>query len=101
MEALEGRLEFMRPFDTGRHVYVNWDPMIEHRVSHCDGLNPFTHPANQGAQMRYTEGMLPATLDILKRTLIFGITPFLAEEEVSRMTGLIRTAAMSATGVAA
>jgi len=96
MDALRGKLKYMRPFDTGRHVYVNWDPVLEHRVSHCDGMNPFRHPANQCAQMDYTPDMLPKTLDILKRTLVFEITPFLTEAEVAGITEAIRSAARGA-----
>ncbi|MFB3882835.1 MAG: DegT/DnrJ/EryC1/StrS family aminotransferase [Armatimonadota bacterium] len=101
MAALKGKLRYMRPFDTGRHVYVNWDPMLEHRASHCPEMNPFQHPANRGAQMNYTPDMLPRTLDILKRTLVFELTPFLTQDRIAEMTQVIRKAARSAAGVAA
>jgi dTDP-4-amino-4,6-dideoxygalactose transaminase len=96
MAALDGKLGYMRPFDTGRHVYSNWDPLLEHRVSYCDGLNPFLHPANQQSDMNYTADMLPQTLDILKRTLVFGLHPSMTEEKVVAMAGTIATAAKSA-----
>ncbi len=96
--ALKGKQRYMRPYDTGRHVYFNWDPMLEHRASHCDGLNPFRHPANENAQKNYAPEMLPKTLDILSRTLIFEITPFLTHDQVTSMTAAIRDAARSAVG---
>jgi dTDP-4-amino-4,6-dideoxygalactose transaminase len=85
MAALDGKLPFVRPFDTGRHVYCDWAPLLEHRASHSPGMNPFLRAANQGSQMDYTPDMLPNTLDVLKRTLIFNITPFLTEKETSGM----------------
>jgi len=70
-----------RPFDTDRHVYCNWRPILEHQAWHCDAMNPFLHPANQGAQMDYRPDMLPTTLGILKRTLFLNLSPFLTEDK--------------------
>ncbi len=57
------------PINSGKHVYSNWTPILEHRGAHCDALNPFKLKENQGLQMNYTQDMLPNTLDILKRTV--------------------------------
>ncbi len=81
-----------RPFDTDRHVYCNWTPILEHRAWHCDGMNPFLHPANQGAQMQYTPDMLPRTLDILKRTLLVNLNPFMTEDARLGIAQAISTA---------
>jgi len=85
METLKGRVGYMRPFDTGRHVYANWEPILEHRANHTEAMNPFLHPANSGCQMDYGKDMRPRTLDILKRTLLFTTTPFMEDEEISRV----------------
>jgi len=57
------------PIDSGKHVYINWAPIMEHRGGHCDAMNPFLMPENEGLNMEYSKDMLPNTLDILKRTL--------------------------------
>lgn len=84
-----------RPFDTGRHVYSNWDPILQHRAWHCDGMNPFLHPANQGANMNYTPDMLPRTLDMLKRTLNLPISPMMSEDEVTQLIKNVADAALT------
>ncbi|HEY3379058.1 MAG TPA: DegT/DnrJ/EryC1/StrS family aminotransferase [Armatimonadota bacterium] len=90
-------LNCWRPYDTGRHVYCNWTPILEHRVGHCDAVNPYLHPANQGAQMAYDPDMLPVTLDLLKRTLFLSLTPFLSEAEEGQIIDNITAAANQPT----
>jgi len=97
MELLKGSVGYMRPFDTGRHVYANWEPILQRRVNHTDAMNPFLHPANSECQMEYSKDMRPRTLDILKRILLFGITPFMADEEVSRVIDVVSEAYASAS----
>ena len=81
-----------RPYDTDRHVYSNWEPILEHRAWHCDAMNPFKHPANQDCQIHYTKDQMPRTLDILKRTLIISLTPFLTDAQVDAMIDGVRAA---------
>ena len=63
------------PIDTGRHVYVNWTPILEKRGAHHPSLNPFTMPENKGLQMDYSLEMCPKTLDLLKRTVYIPMDP--------------------------
>ena len=97
MDLLKGSVGYMRPFDTGRHVYANWEPILAHRVNHTDAMNPFLHPANSECQMEYSKDMRPRTLDILKRTLLFVIRPDMEDEEVSRVVDAVSEAYASAS----
>ncbi|MEI7831606.1 MAG: DegT/DnrJ/EryC1/StrS family aminotransferase [bacterium] len=86
MEALAAaNVSHMRPFDTDRHVYANWEPIINHRVMHCNALNPFNNPANAECRTEYTADMLPHTLDLMKRTLFLNLNPYMGEEAIVKI----------------
>lgn len=68
------------PIDSGRHVYSNWDPMLEKQAGSHRALNPFLMPQNQGLRMDYTAD-IPNTLDILRRTVFVHMNPDWTEEE--------------------
>jgi len=78
------------PIDSGKHVYTNWTPIMEHRGGHCDAMNPYLMPANQGLNMEYSENMLPQTLDILKRTLYISMHCDWTEETVNEKIAAIK-----------
>lgn len=54
----------------GRHVYLNWVPLVEKRA-YRDDVNPFLTEAGRDAC--FDESAAPRTLDILKRTVY--VTP--------------------------
>ncbi len=60
-----------RPFDTGRHVYSNWEPILK-QTTHHPKWNPW---ALARRKIRQTASCCPQTLDILKRTVAVGV-PF-------------------------
>ncbi len=68
------------PIDTGKHVYINWTPIMEKRAAHHPVLNPFNMPENKGLQMDYSADMCPRTLDILKRTVYIPMDPDASRE---------------------
>ncbi len=76
-EGVSGNL----PIDTGKHVYINWKPILEKRGSHHPALNPFNLPENKGLRMDYSANMCPKTLDILKRTVYVGMNPDRTRDE--------------------
>lgn len=51
--------------DSGRHVYTNWEPLLEQRSFHPK-MNAFKW-ANR--EITYTKDMCPKTLDILSRSI--------------------------------
>ena len=80
------------PIDSGRHVYTNWEPIMEKRGAHHPALNPFLMPQNQGCRMDYTIDMCPQTLDYLSRAVFISLNPDWDEREVERRVEACRDA---------
>lgn len=70
------------PRDTGKHLYYNWEPIIEHRVGHHPAVNPFNHPANQGLRINYDREMCPRTSDLVQRAVLMNMNPDWTDAEV-------------------
>ncbi|MGE4565695.1 MAG: DegT/DnrJ/EryC1/StrS family aminotransferase [Victivallaceae bacterium] len=64
------RHRISRFIDSGRHVYTNWEPLVQ-RQAYRDDVNPLLTPL--GLKQRYDEKGAPQTLDILRRTC--NVTP--------------------------
>lgn len=64
------RHQVARFINTGRHVYTNWDPLVN-RQAYRDDVNPLITP--EGRKITYDENTAPVTLDLLRRTC--DITP--------------------------
>lgn len=90
-----GGVNGWRPIDTGKHVYSNWDPIIEKRVGHHTDANPFNHPKNQNLRTNYTRDMLPKTLDILNRTVFVSLNPDWTDAQVDERIAACANAAKS------
>jgi dTDP-4-amino-4,6-dideoxygalactose transaminase len=77
-----------RPIDTGRHVYSNWDPILNQQGSHNPKLNPFKMARRK---IEYSADMCPRTLDILARTVMvnvpFGTTVAQAKAAAKKIVG--------------
>ncbi len=76
--------------DHGKHVFSNWDALIEKRISHHPLMNPFNFPANQGLRAHYTPDVCPRTLDLLRRTVFFPLSPEWTDEEVGLRIDAVR-----------
>jgi len=63
------------PIDSGRHVYANWESVMQRRGSYHPDLNAFNLPQNAGSTATYSPTMLPRTLELLKRSVILPINP--------------------------
>jgi dTDP-4-amino-4,6-dideoxygalactose transaminase len=62
-------LECSLPIDSGRHIYSNWEAVLEHRGAHHRARNPYRMKENRNCRIRYTKRMCPNTLDHLSRTV--------------------------------
>jgi len=81
------------PMDTDRHIYTNWQPVVERRGSYHPALDAFKRPENAGAQMNCTPDTCPRTLDILSRVVFLEIRPeWTAGEVRRRMRACLRAA---------
>lgn len=81
------------PIDTGRHVYSNWETVLEHRVGHHPDMNPYHHPKNKGLRTHYSKDMCPRTLDLLSRTVYINLNPDWPDDEVDHRIEACRNAA--------
>jgi dTDP-4-amino-4,6-dideoxygalactose transaminase len=72
------------PIDTGRHVYCNWEALMQHRGSYHADLDPFRHPANAPGP-RYDRDMLSQSLRLLSTTVLAAIHCDWAPEQVERV----------------
>jgi len=78
---------------TGRHVYTEWDPILDHRGAHHPALDPFHLEENRGCRMDYPKDMCPRTLDILSRTVMIATHPEHEEADVEEIIESVNSAA--------
>ncbi|MFW5718552.1 MAG: DegT/DnrJ/EryC1/StrS family aminotransferase [Spirochaetota bacterium] len=78
---------------TGRHVYTEWDPILEHRGGHHPAMNPYTFAENAECRTEYSADMCSASLDILARTVFVGTHPDSTADEVDAIIAKIREGA--------
>lgn len=78
--------------DSGKHVYINWEPLIEKRIMHHPEMNPFNFPSNQGLTMEYGPDACPKTLDILNRTFTMSIDPDWTEQQIAEVAEKVKAA---------
>ncbi|KKL74165.1 hypothetical protein LCGC14_2067640, partial [marine sediment metagenome] len=70
----KSRVGLMRPYDTGKHVYSRWEPILNKRGSHHPQLDPYRFAKRK---ITYSEDMCPRSLDIMARSVVVGV-PFAA-----------------------
>ena len=84
-------------FDSGRHVYMNWEVVMSKRGAHHPDQDPFRHPKNAATAPKYRKDMLPKTLDILKRTVRIGVNPDWTDKQARGVADAIKDAAGAKT----
>lgn len=82
-----------RPIDTGRHVYANWE-FIMNKATICDSGCAWDCPHYKG-DAQYSPDMCPQTLDVLSRTVGVSTNPFWEPDEVNALTDKLISAAAS------
>jgi dTDP-4-amino-4,6-dideoxygalactose transaminase len=70
------------PIDTGRHMYFNWEPILEKRMGPNKALNPFYFPENKNLRTAYTKDMCPKTTDITSRTVFISSNPDWTDQQI-------------------
>jgi dTDP-4-amino-4,6-dideoxygalactose transaminase len=73
-----------RPINTGRHVYSNWE-FVMNKTNICDPGCGWDCPHYRG-DVQYAPDMCPDTLDILARTVAISTSPFWEPDEVNSLT---------------
>lgn len=81
VNTLEPGLKTECPLYSDRHVYINWEAVLEKRsiFNDCKQL-PFTDTG-----LNYSKDMCPKTLDYLARTMYFLINPDMEIAELDRI----------------
>lgn len=90
-EVLEG-LGGTRPYDTGKHVYTRWEPIMEKRGALNPLMDPFKMEANKDIVPDYREDMCPETLVRLAKVFYVSINPDDTVEKLDQKIACIRTA---------
>jgi dTDP-4-amino-4,6-dideoxygalactose transaminase len=80
-----------RPINTGRHVYSNWE-FIMNKTNVSPRWDVWGAPHYRG-EVEYAPDMCPHTLDILGRTVAISTDPFWTEDEVSGLIARLLDAA--------
>ncbi|MFB3891265.1 MAG: DegT/DnrJ/EryC1/StrS family aminotransferase [Phycisphaerae bacterium] len=86
------RVKGVIPLNTGRHTYINWDPILQKRGAHHPAMDPFRMAANRGCRMDYRKDLCPRSLDILARTVMIGLHPDRTAAQVDELIAKIRRA---------
>jgi dTDP-4-amino-4,6-dideoxygalactose transaminase len=82
-----------RPINTGRHVYSNWEFVME-KTSICEPGCTWDCP-HYAADVQYAPDMCPRTLNILARTVAVGTSPFWEPPEINALTDKLVQAAQA------
>ena len=80
-----------RPINTGRHVYSNWE-FIMNKTNVSPNWDVWGAP-HYGGDVEYAPDMCPNTLDILARTVAIPTDPFWTPEEVGGLIARLLDAA--------
>jgi dTDP-4-amino-4,6-dideoxygalactose transaminase len=72
----------MLPIDSGKHVYTNWDCLLEKNIGHHPAMNPFFFEANKGLRMEFGAEVCAKTLQLLKQVVYIGISPDWTDAEL-------------------
>jgi dTDP-4-amino-4,6-dideoxygalactose transaminase len=80
-----------RPINTGRHVYSNWE-FIMNKSNVCPNWDVWGAPHYTG-DVAYAPDMCPNTLDILARTVAISTDPFWTAEQVGSLVAHLLDAA--------
>lgn len=82
------------PIDTGRHIYTNWECVMERRGAHHPDRNPY-----RDSTVSYSRDTCPATLDYLARTVFVPTKPARDAAELNAIIATLRAAAKEGAGV--
>jgi dTDP-4-amino-4,6-dideoxygalactose transaminase len=75
------------PIDSGKHVYSNWDPILNRRGSHNPALDAYQLAHGP---VEYSADMCPKTLDFLARTIFLYTDPTRSREDLDAMIDKVK-----------
>jgi dTDP-4-amino-4,6-dideoxygalactose transaminase len=78
------------PLDSGRHVYANWEPVLEQRGAQHPGRDAFRLAA---VPVAYSADMCPRTLSNLERTVCIATSPTRSARDLDELIRGVKKAA--------
>lgn len=72
--------------NTGKHVYSNWESIMEKRGHLNPLMDPFKFEANKNVVPDYKKDMCPKTLDLLSRAVNIAISPEHTTEDLDKIS---------------
>jgi len=79
----------MTPINSGRHVYTNWEPILQQRGAHHPGRDAYRATR---VPVSYSKDMCPQTLSVLARTINIATSIDRSPQEQQEMIGHIKKA---------
>jgi len=73
------------PYDSPRHVFIYWDPILNKKGAYDDRMNPYLNPLNAECNNNITKDACPQSLDLLRRTVFVAMNPDWTEQQVADM----------------
>lgn len=93
LEALKtAGVPAVTPADSGRHIYANWQPIMNRRGAHHPAMDPFRMAENAECRSEYAPDMLPKTLDVLERSIMIMHSTEWSSEDRERLVEAANTA---------
>lgn len=87
LDSLGFKLKTECPYDTDKHVYTNWEAILNQRGANNRKLNPYT-----SNPVQYSKDMCPNTLIHLKHTLYIIMDPNMSLDETYSMAKMLSQA---------
>jgi dTDP-4-amino-4,6-dideoxygalactose transaminase len=91
--AFRERCPCMIAGDTGRHIYTQWDVLLDRQGAHHRALDPFRLPQNRRCRKSYSKGMCKATLRIANRAVLIANHPDRSQVQTTKLINRIKRAA--------
>lgn len=85
----ERQINVRVPLDSGRHVYVNWEPILQQRGALHPGRDAFQLSSTNP---KYSSDMCPRTIEILGRTVLLETSATRSEEELRLLLECVKNA---------
>jgi len=82
-----------RPLDSRKHVWFDWEPIINKRIGGHPATNPYHFPQNANLRKDYTKEMYPKSIENLGRTVFISINPDWSDQEIKAKISACKKAA--------
>lgn len=87
----EAGIDADSPFDSGRHLFYNWETILSKRGAAHPEMDPYRMAANRECRKDYPADMLPRTRDIVARTIMIRHNPDWNENDLRKAAEAINS----------